>query len=71
MENKYSDLEKRGELNLKQNEELQSQLKIKNDELEIAKKNGNFGLKFKSGNKKGEYDMEFVITSFIDLINEK
>ena len=48
MENKYSELEKRGELNLKQNEELQSQLKIKNDELEIAKKNGNFGLKFKS-----------------------
>ena len=38
LENKYSDVEKKGELNLKQNEELQSQLKIKNDELEIAKK---------------------------------
>ena len=53
-------------------EELESRLKLKDQEINNIKKNyspENFGLKFRSDSKIGEYDIVLDITSFKDLIN--
>ena len=67
---KYSELEKSVVLLQKQNEELQSQLKIKNEKLEISEKNEYSSLKFQLDCKKGEYDITLDITNFSNLIRE-
>ena len=48
-------------------------MKVKNEELQNVIKNyvpENFGLKFESDSKTGEYDIILDITSFRDLIKE-
>ena len=67
---KYSELEKSVVLLQKQNEELQSQLKIKNEKLEMSEKNEYSSLKFQLDCKKGEYDITLDITNFSNLIRE-
>ena len=73
LQSKYSELEKQQQLKHKEKEELESQLKLKDEELQNAIKNfspEHFGLKFESDSKTGEYDIVLDITSIRDLINK-
>ena len=65
---KYSELEKQVKIKRKQNEELKSQLEhIEEEELKKYKSE-NFGLKFKSDRRKGEYDIILDINSMKSLV---
>ena len=69
---KYSELEKDQKLKHIKNEELEIQLKKKDEELSKIKNQipENISLKFESDSKTGEYDIILDITSFRDLIKE-
>jgi hypothetical protein len=69
---KYSELEKDQKLKHIKSEELEIQLKKKDEELSKIKNQipENISLKFESDSKTGEYDIILDITSFRDLIKE-
>ena len=72
LKSKNIELEEQKQLKHKEKEELESQLKKKDEELQNVIKNyipENFGLKFESDSKTGEYDIVLDITSFKSLIN--
>ena len=71
LKSKYSEIKNQKDLQNKENEELESQLKKKDEELQKVINDyipDNFGLKFESDSKTGEYDIILDITSFKDLI---
>ena len=73
LKSKFSELEKQEKLKNIEKEKLETELKVKNEELQNVIKNyvpENFGLKFESDSKTGEYDIILDITSFRDLIKE-
>ena len=67
---KYSELQEQEKTNNIKNEELEKCLKNKDEELQNLQKNDNFGLKFESDSKSGDYDIILDITSFQDLVNK-
>ena len=71
LKSKYSEIKNQKDLQHKENEELESQLKKKDEELQKVINEyipDNFGLKFESDSKAGEYDIILDITTFKDLI---
>ena len=67
LKTKYSELKKQEEQKNKENAELESRLKFKDQEIHNFIKNyipENFGLKFESDSKIGEYDIVLDINSF-------
>jgi len=73
LQSKYSQLEKKEKEKNLENKELEIQLKKKNEELEDVIKNyipENFGLKFQSDCKTGEYDLTIDINSLKGLIKK-
>ena len=73
LQTKYSELEKQEKLKTKEKEELKSQLEKKDEELKNVIKNyipENYGLKFQSDCKTGEYDIILDINSIISLIKD-
>jgi hypothetical protein len=73
LQSKYSQLEKKEKEKNLENKELEIQLKKKNEELEDVIRNyipENFGLKFQSDCKTGEYDLTIDINSLKGLIKK-
>ena len=73
LQTKYSELEKQEKLKTKEKEDLKSQLQRKDEELKNVIKNyipENYGLKFQSDCKSGEYDIILDINSIISLIKD-
>ena len=72
LESKISELKVQKKENNKKNEELEKELKTKEEEINNFKKNipEKIGLKFQSDSKAGEYDIILDITSFKSLHNE-
>ena len=70
LETKYSELKKQEKIKNNENKELESQLKEKDKELKNIQKNipQNYGLRFQSDCKAGEYDIILDIDSIISLI---
>jgi len=71
LKSKYQELQEQGNQKNKENEELAISLKKKDEELNDVKKNfipENFGLKFESDKKSGDYDIIVDISSFKGLI---
>lgn len=71
MENKYIELEKKNKIEIVQKQELKSELQKKDEELKKVIENyspENYGLKFKSDCKAGEYDIIIDINSIRNLI---
>ena len=70
---KNTELEEQEKIKYKENKELESQLKQKDEELKNVIKNyipENYGLKFQSDCKTGEYDIILDINSIMSLIKE-
>ena len=67
LQTKYLELEKQEQIKSRKNEELNFQLKNKEEEL---KNNINYGLKFQSDCSTGEYDIILDINSIISLIKD-
>ena len=63
LELKFSELQEQEKQKNQKNEELEKELKN-------LHKDKNFGLKFESDNKSGDYDIVLDITSFQDLVNQ-
>ena len=70
LEIKFSELQEQEKQKKIKNEELEKCLKNKDEELKIYQKNDNFGLKFESDCKSGDYDIILDITSFQDLVTK-
>ena len=73
LKSEYSELEKKEKIKSNEKQELESQLQKKDEELENIKKNyipENYGLKFQSDCKAGEYDIVLNINSIRGLIKE-
>ena len=69
---KYSELEKQEKIKYTEKKELESQLKKKEEELNNIQKKipENYGLRFQSDCKAGEYDIILDIDSIISLIKD-
>ena len=70
LELKFSELQEQEKQKKIKNEELEKCLKNKDQELKNLHQNENFGLKFQSDCKSGDYDIILDITSFRDLVNK-
>lgn len=70
LELKFSELQKQEKLKNERNEQLEKSLENKDKELKVFQNNQNFGLKFESDSKNGEYDIILDITSFQDLVDK-
>ena len=70
LETKFSELQEQEKQKKIKNDELEKCLKNKDEELKIYQKNDNFGLKFQSDCKSGDYDIILDITSFQDLVTK-
>ena len=71
LENKYIELEKKNKIEIVQKQELKSELQKKDEELKKVIENyipENYGLKFKSDCKTGEYDIIIDINSIRNII---
>lgn len=69
LQTKYSELEKQEKIKSKETEELKTQLEQKEEEIKNYKPE-NFGLKFQTDYKTGEYDIVIDIHSIMSLIKE-
>ena len=69
LETKFGELQKNEKEKIRRNKELEKNLEEKDKELKSYQKN-NFGLKFESDSKSGDYDIILDITSFQDLVNK-
>ena len=69
LETKFGELQKNEKEKIRRNKELEKNLEDKDKELKSYQKN-NFGLKFESDSKTGDYDIILDITSFQDLVNK-
>ena len=73
LQSRYSELQRKENQNSIKNKELEKSLQKKEEEINTIKKEyipENYGLKFQSDQKSGDYDIVLDINSFKSLINE-